>query len=292
MLPASRLLPLLVFLIIPQGPLAAEKTPAPNPEAALLNSQFETKIMQEAQQPYDAAIARLNASYVSSLERALDSAQKSGSLDDAVALKAERKAVGLGQGVPVKDDPATPTVLKQLRENYRGSISRLEAERAKKIQPLKAALLDSLETLISRLTKEGRLDDAMAERQQRDAAAVAVAPHGTRVGQPSAANSASSHVLTKARLVAKPWVNHVPTDKQGAAIYTFRADKTMTSTKNGKVTKGAWSIKEGTLRIEIAANKFWSEYSLELEPIESGVAIREPNSSRGKRPDTTLTQTP
>src|SRR3954470_6018705 len=93
------------------------------PEFTALQAQFDAKSKMEAQQPYDAGVVDLNVKYTTALERALESAQRAGNLEDAVAIKSEKEAVSLGKGVPATDGEKSPAVIKQLRGAYRVALN-------------------------------------------------------------------------------------------------------------------------------------------------------------------------
>src|SRR5688572_7722769 len=61
-----------------------------DPEWMALKTQFDERVRVEVQQPYDAGIVDLNVKYTTALDRALDTAQRAGKLEDALALKAEK----------------------------------------------------------------------------------------------------------------------------------------------------------------------------------------------------------
>ena len=139
------------------------------PEFAALKTQYDLRVKSDVQQVFDAAIADLNTKYTATLDRSLESAQKAGRLDDAVALKAEVEAIAQGKGVPAKDDDKTPATLKQMREAYRTSARRIELDRAKRLQPLQTTFAKSLDAVVTHLTSAGKLDEATALRKYRDA---------------------------------------------------------------------------------------------------------------------------
>jgi formylglycine-generating enzyme required for sulfatase activity len=167
-------------------PVSAQEKPVP--QFTALKEQYDEKVKLEVQQSHDAAIVDLNTKYTAALDRALESAQRAGKLEDAVALRGDKEALALGKGVPATDDEGAPSALKQLRDTYRQAAGRLEAERVKKLQPLQAAFAKALDGLVTTLTKEGKLDEAMMVKRRRDELAAAVpAPAPTTLGVPSTA---------------------------------------------------------------------------------------------------------
>src|SRR5688572_24883022 len=69
------------------------------PAFSALRAQYESRVKMTVQQVFDEGLADLNAKYIAGIDRALESAQRDGQLDEAFALKAEKEAVALGKGV-------------------------------------------------------------------------------------------------------------------------------------------------------------------------------------------------
>jgi hypothetical protein len=154
-------------------------------EFAMLKAQYDQKVKFEVQQPHDVGVAELNVKYTGALDRALEAAQQTGKLDEALAIKDEKEAIATGNGIPAADDENTLPLLKQLRGTYRATVARLEIERSQRLQPLQIALGRSLDALVSSLTKQGKLKEALTVKQQRDAfAATAGTPAPTALGKP------------------------------------------------------------------------------------------------------------
>jgi hypothetical protein len=284
-------------------PLSAQDAPEEkgDSELAALQARFEAQHSKDVLQPHEVAMVDLNTKYIASLERALANAQKAGKLDDALAAKGEIELLSTGKRVPPEDDAIVPESLKQLRETYRVAAARHDAERAKRTRTLQDMYATALDALVIRLTKEGKFDEALAARQKREQIAKAAA-HNAIVGDlfgggygkgitvaPGAAPRAASSPVTEAQLVAKTWKHLVPTDNLGPSVYTFKDDHTVTSSKGNK---GTWSVKDNVLRIEMTKNGFWVEISLQPDPAYANLTLRELDSSRGKRPNTVMTQNP
>lgn len=144
--------------------VAAQQKPAllaAHPQLAKLEAGFRTRYEADAQQPYLAALAALNQSYVNTgLARARAAAQAKGSLDEITALDAEKTAIHTGSGVPATDSDNTPVSLKALRATYRATLARLTAERDAKTAPLFDIHLRALDAYVSTLTKAGKIDEA------------------------------------------------------------------------------------------------------------------------------------
>jgi len=138
------------------------------PDVAEMQSKYDERVGADVLRPHVAAVTDLNAKFAAALERAQESAQKAGNLDDAFAIKTEREAVLSGKYIMPQDDEKTPTSLKSIRATYRANLAKLEADREKALRPLKDAYARSLETLITTLTRSGRLEEAMTLKKVRE----------------------------------------------------------------------------------------------------------------------------
>ena len=138
------------------------------PEAAELQAKYEEKVRLDVLRPHELVVADLNAKFATALERAQETAQKAGNLDDAVVIKAEKEAALSGKYMPPQDDAKTPASLKTMRSTYRAALARLELDRDKKLRPLKDAYARSLEALMLTMTKGGKLEEAMALKKLRE----------------------------------------------------------------------------------------------------------------------------
>ncbi len=132
---------------------------------ASLQTIYEDKVKLDILRPHEVAVADLNTKFAAALDRAQETAQKAGNLDEAVAIKKEKEAVLAGGYSPsATEDTKTPASIKTLRTTYRNAITKLELERDKRWQPLKEALARSLNGVIDTLTKNGKLDEAIAAK--------------------------------------------------------------------------------------------------------------------------------
>jgi hypothetical protein len=180
--------------------------------------------------------------------------------------------------VPLKDDPAPPAPLNQLRDTTLAAVGRAESQREKRLEPLQAAFSRDVDALVTRLTKESKLDEAVAVKKARDAV-LAAEPLLDRVGVIRALHG---DLISEDQLVARPW-------KYQTAIYTFHADKTLVTQRG---TKGIWSMKDDILRVDLKSIGFWAEISRQYGSTDAGLTLEEVNSSAGKRPNTRLIQPP
>lgn len=261
----SKLLPMLFASLMSLAhPIPGQESLGPELDA--LKAQYDLRVKNEVQQPYDAAVADLNVKYTASLERGLESAQRAGRLDEALAMKNEKEAIATGDGVPATDEGKIAPALKQLRDVYRTSLGRLDADRAKRLQPLQAAFAKSFDAVIARLTTEGKLEQAQAARRLGDALAAA----------------AKGRLINLELLTSSNWKY---TGANGLRIWTFNPDNTITSSTGAT---GQWSVTDNLLRTKFSTGV--SEYTLERSG--GDFILKCVYSSASKVEDLTLTRSP
>lgn len=164
-------------------------------DPAALQSAFEEKVNLEVLRPHRLAVSDLNAKFAAALDRLQQAAQKSGNLEQALAIKAERDDLLSGKYDPASDDAQTAEVLKPLRSTYRTALGRLELERDKKLRPLNDAFARQLETQLLALTKAGRLEEAAAAKNILKDLAAASSPKEGGAGQDFTAGRAFTNSL-------------------------------------------------------------------------------------------------
>jgi hypothetical protein len=152
------------------------------PEVAELQAKYDEKVDLDVLRPHQLAVADLNAKFAAALDRAQEAAQKKGSLDEAFAIKSEKEAILSGRYVPPQDDAKTPATLKTMRVTYRTALGRLELDRDRKLRPLKEVYAKSLESLVLTMTREGKLEQAMALKKIREDLLASTALNGSDVG--------------------------------------------------------------------------------------------------------------
>ena len=138
-------------------------------ELAALDSQFKILQAERVTAPFETAIAKLNASYLAGLDRALATAKKAGRLDDVLALEAEKKLVPDKKLMALKDDDKTPQALVAMHSVYRDTYAKLESTRTTNLKTLITALSARLTALETDFTKNDRIADATVVRAYRDA---------------------------------------------------------------------------------------------------------------------------
>jgi hypothetical protein len=144
---------------------AQEKTV---PELAPLQADYDSKSNAQVIQPYENAVAELRVRYLATLENSRASAQKTGKLDEALAYKSEIESVSAKKPVPPTDDAGTLDSLRKLRAGYRSAVAKLSQDKSRRLQPLKDAYSKTLDPLIAKLTKEGRIEDAQIVKAMQE----------------------------------------------------------------------------------------------------------------------------
>ena len=137
------------------------------PELESLQKEYAT-LVTAADKPHLAAVAALDQKYIARLEQEQQAAQQSGKLDDALALDAEKKSISSGNHLPVMDDSKTLPVLKKMHAAYHAETAKLEFARANYLKPLRHDYIVELDALVMRLTKDGKLQEAMAAKKFRE----------------------------------------------------------------------------------------------------------------------------
>ncbi|WP_397383459.1 hypothetical protein [Prosthecobacter sp.] len=157
-----------------------------SPEAAAtqLGKTTDPRILQ-LQEAYTAAIARevtpahleaiqsLDTQYTAALDRALEATAQSGKLDDALALRTEKKRVEDKAPLPLADAPIADS-LKPLLATYRSSLLQLTTQRDQRLLPLHEKYLQALTAYQDELTRAKNLDAALQVKTFREAEAASV----------------------------------------------------------------------------------------------------------------------
>lgn len=159
--------PLLISLALLTLTGAAQDQTVAVPELEKLQQEYAA-LVKTADGQYLAAVGEVDKKYIARLEQEQKTAQQAGKLDDAMALDAEKKAISSGSGVPVGDDDKTPGVLKPMHATYRAAIAKLEPLRVKNLKPLRDDYAKELDALVLRLTKDGKLQEAVTVRKFRE----------------------------------------------------------------------------------------------------------------------------
>ena len=145
-----------------------EATTAPPGEFTTLLDTASAAANKIALDPFDAAVFELNVNYTDALDRALATAQADGKLTDAVAITEEKEAIAKTNRPASTEIKEASIPLKSLRQTYQSTLSRMEKQRDKKLAVLQKKLVESLDTLVPQLTREGRLKEALVVKTKRD----------------------------------------------------------------------------------------------------------------------------
>lgn len=159
--------------------------PSPAPAAATQFGKTTDPRILQLQEACTAAIARdvtpahlaavqaLDTKYTAALDRALEVATQTGNLDNALALRAEKKRIEDKAPLPAADTP-TPEPLNTLRLTYRASLGQLTTQRAQRLLPLHEKYLQALSAYQDELTRAKNLDAALQVKTFREAEAARV----------------------------------------------------------------------------------------------------------------------
>jgi len=145
-------------------------------EALAARSTFEERAA-EAREP----LAELKQKYLEALGALAEREQAAGQLDSLLEIR--RVVEATEAGAPA-DPPAVGGELGRLEEIYLRERARLEEQISQTLAPTQAAYSAALEEVVTRLTREGRLEEALAVRAEL------AALQAERAGAPSAAAAA------------------------------------------------------------------------------------------------------
>lgn len=158
-----------VFLTSPV-PLSAQTGAVPgvvDRQIELYEAELAVAYAEGVEKAFQAKVRDLDLKYFQAVDRALEAATRAAQLEEALAIREEKKRFEEQSGVPAGDAPGDPTALVQLRATYRTQIQKLEAERDLAAAPLFTAHDAKLEAYQTLLTTEGKLDDALKVKAAR-----------------------------------------------------------------------------------------------------------------------------
>lgn len=173
---------LLLSLLLTLSPLQSPAATLP-PELAKLEAQFLQLRNERVIAPFEVALAKLDSSYVASINRKMAEEKAAGHLDGVLALEAEQQRLTAKQPLPEADAPNIPTSLKELRTILRQQLTKITAQRTANLKSLMDPLDIRLAQLEADLTKADRLPDAKIVRDYRErlVEAAASTPTGERM---------------------------------------------------------------------------------------------------------------
>ncbi len=185
------------------APPSANAPKALPPELAALDTQFKTLKAERVSGPFNDGVARLDASYLAGLDKALAEAKKAGKLDEVLALGTEKQRVADKQPLPEAKDDKAAGGLMSLRGIYREAYAKLEAARAERLKALVSPLDARLAALEADLTKSDRVEDATTVRSYREALAQSTPSLQADKNSPPATAPAVARPLSAAGPVPK-----------------------------------------------------------------------------------------
>jgi hypothetical protein len=127
-------------------------------------TQMHTKVSTE----YTTAVASAGERYGASLDAVVTHAQSRGDLEALLSVMAEKKRFGAEKTIP-RDTPsgASPS-LQKIRQNYFSAITNAKKRRDATLPMLQSSYLKKLEEMKKQLTREGKLEAALAIRSEID----------------------------------------------------------------------------------------------------------------------------
>ncbi|MFT5469840.1 MAG: hypothetical protein ACI8UO_004963 [Verrucomicrobiales bacterium] len=163
----------------------AQDTATGDRRLATIRELYEAEKKEKVDVPFDIKLGQLNGQLDLALEREEAKAIKDGSLDLVTAIRSERKALTETLAV-LNGDVGVPAKLKQFRAAWGTQKAGLDAERATNAAALALAFGVKLEALERTLTKETKIQDALAVRKFREGLAAARPPASEPAPDPTA----------------------------------------------------------------------------------------------------------
>lgn len=152
----------------PAAALPAKVADTSTGELKILRSATERALRAQIWKTYEQSVAALNDRYLAAIDKALKTAQSQGQLDEALALRSEKDTV-VKTGRPSRQTvPAQAPSLASLRSTYESALMSLQAARAKASLPVMEDYNQKAEQIITRLIKDGKLDEAKSARDSKD----------------------------------------------------------------------------------------------------------------------------
>ncbi|MEM7394476.1 MAG: LamG-like jellyroll fold domain-containing protein, partial [Verrucomicrobiota bacterium] len=194
-------------------------------EVEALQSAREKYEQQSAEilQKHEVQLEKLGKDHLDGIDKLTTAFRTTGELDALIEVRTARKNF-LKQGRI--DTPASNPNLARLEEKYTANRNRLEQEKNKVVTRLQDSYRAHLKQLMKKLTKAGRLDQALAVRDEIDAI-------GTPA-DPSSGKDVLSQPLKQALALHYPF-----NDDQGEAILDASGND-----RHAKASGGRW-LKDG-----------------------------------------------
>ncbi|NNE92210.1 MAG: hypothetical protein HKN23_11230, partial [Verrucomicrobiales bacterium] len=157
-----RVLPLFIALLACGGPTGAQDQKGIPPELQKLRAQYQSKIAEIDVGIRKEKIEPLLEKYDGALNRLEDAEAKAGNLDGLLVIRKERERAGAEGGIAEKDVVKEPAAVSAMQTRLLDGLTSIERERERQIDAMRAIFLQSAEQLKTDLTKQKRVDDALA----------------------------------------------------------------------------------------------------------------------------------
>jgi hypothetical protein len=129
---------------------------------------YELEYRGKVGDAYESRVRKLNGQLDLALEGEEKKAIEAGDLDLVTAIRAERKSL-VEKGVIETEPPANlPAVLKRFREAWEKEVHKLDAEKEQLEVEINTAFAKTLKELETALTKEAKIDEALAVRKYHE----------------------------------------------------------------------------------------------------------------------------
>lgn len=149
-------------------PATALPAPPADPQLAALHAAWTARFEAEAEQPFEAALAALNAAYLRALDNARAAAKNNGALAEVLAVDAEIQQIQTTAAPGADAAAATPPALALLRKTWHETRSRHAAEREAKLTQLRAQYARAIDALVVDLTKANQIEEAKRAQAFRE----------------------------------------------------------------------------------------------------------------------------
>jgi hypothetical protein len=156
---------LVAWFAVPK--IHAQDLPASPKELNELAAKFLETRKREIDEPFAARRAQVDKSYLNALGQALQKASAEGDLETVLELRKETERVQKGEPFPGVAEYRRFKA-RELVETYGEYLAKSEAEKASLVSGMAAEFDKGLRTLLSDLTKQGRVDDAVAVKTFRE----------------------------------------------------------------------------------------------------------------------------
>lgn len=152
----------------PTGKWIAEQEPK-------WQAMFETEVTV----PFERGVGELRKKYIDSIEAQLAAVTQAGSLDAAVAFRAERARINGGGKVPDEDESMAPPALRTMRVGYRAAFAKFDTERIARAKSVHARIDALLAQSQAALTQRQRIEEALEIKARREVLAIAWLPQAS-----------------------------------------------------------------------------------------------------------------